>query len=117
MKSQIQKSGKFLSHSKRKTASISEVIQQGAEAILIKKGNLVLKRRVAKGYRIKELDEKIRKLRTRSEARLLEKAIKIIPVPKVFKVSDKAKEIDMEFIFGLKLSDNLDEMENWEEVC
>ena len=78
---------------------------------------IVLKRRVAKGYRIKELDEKIRKLRTRGEARLLEKVGKIIPVPCVYKVDEKSKEIDMEFISGLKLSDNLDEMKNWKEVC
>ncbi len=94
-----------------------KIIQQGAEAILIKKENLVLKRRVAKGYRLKELDEKIRKLRTRGEARLLEKAGKIIPVPRVLKVDEKTKEIDMEFIDGWKLSEKLDEMKNWEEGC
>src|SRR3989344_6028540 len=94
-----------------------EIIQRGAEAVLIKKEDLVLKRRVVKGYRLKELDEKLRKLRTRSEARLLEKAAKLISVPRVVKVDDKTKEIDMEFISGLKLSDNLDAMKNWKEVC
>ncbi|MBU0761060.1 MAG: Kae1-associated serine/threonine protein kinase [Nanoarchaeota archaeon] len=96
---------------------VEKIIQQGAEAVLIKKGEMLLKRRVKKGYRIPEMDEKIRKLRTRSEAKLLEKAGKIVPVPKVFKVDEKAKEIDMEFIEGLKLSESLDDMKNWEEVC
>lgn len=94
-----------------------KVIQQGAEAILIQKGDVVLKRRVEKGYRLKELDEKIRKLRTRGEAKILEKAAKLIPVPAVKKVDEGKKEIDIEFIEGLKLSDNLDSMENWKEVC
>jgi len=94
-----------------------QIIQTGAEAILIKRGDEVLKRRVKKGYRFLELDEKIRKLRTRSEAKLLEKAGKIIPTPKVVKVDDKKMEIDMEFIDGLKLSEHLDELENWRQVC
>src|SRR3989344_8960177 len=93
------------------------IIQQGAEAILIKKEGLLLKRRVVKGYRLKELDEKLRKARTRKEAKLLEKAAKLIPVPKIVKVNDKEMEIDMEFIEGRKLSENLDEMENWKEIC
>ncbi|MFH1290265.1 MAG: RIO1 family regulatory kinase/ATPase [Nanoarchaeota archaeon] len=95
----------------------SQIIQQGAEEVLIKKGNLLLKRRIAKGYRIKEMDDRIRKNRTKREARLLEKAGKIVPVPKLIKVDEKAKEIDMEFIEGLKLSESLDEIENWREVC
>ena len=78
---------------------------------------IVLKRRVRKGYRIAEMDEKIRKLRTRSEAKLLEKAGKIISVPKVLKVDEKSKEIDMEFISGEKLSDKLNGMKNWKDVC
>ncbi|MBI5803662.1 Kae1-associated serine/threonine protein kinase [Candidatus Pacearchaeota archaeon] len=78
---------------------------------------IVLKRRDAKGYRIKELDEKIRKLRTRREARLLEKAGKIICVPRVLKIDERNKEIDFEFISGDKLSESLDEMANWKEVC
>ena len=94
-----------------------EIIAQGAEAVLIKQGDEVLKRRVQKGYRLQELDEKIRKRRTRREAKLLEKAGKLISVPKVLKVDEKLKEIDMEFIDGLKLSESLDDMKNWKEVC
>ena len=50
------------------------------------------------------MDEKIRKLRTRSEAKLLDKAGKVVSVPRVLRVDEKEKEIDMEFIDGLKLS-------------
>src|SRR3989344_1152539 len=93
------------------------IIQQGAEAVLIKRGDLLLKRRVRKGYRLEELDNKIRKAMTKKEGKLLEKAGKLINVPKVINVEEDRKEIDMEFISGKKLSESLDEMKNWEEVC
>ena len=69
---------------------------------------LIVKNRLKKSYRLPELDERIRKLRTRGEARLMEKASKIIPVPNLKKTDEKAKEIHMDFIEGKKLSDNLD---------
>ena len=93
------------------------IIAQGAEAILIQKENELIKRRIKKSYRFPELDEKLRKLRTRSESKLLEKAAKIIPTPKIEKVNEKTKEIDMDFLEGKKLSDHLDNLENWKEVC
>jgi TP53 regulating kinase-like protein len=94
-----------------------KIIGIGAEAVLIHTGTNLIKRRVKKGYRIPILDEKLRKLRTRSEAKLLEKAGKLIPTPKVKKVDDKTMEIDMEFIAGKKLSEHLDSLNNAEEVC
>ncbi len=94
-----------------------EIIQQGAEAVLIKRGGEVVKRRVVKGYRLKEMDEKIRKGRTRREAKLIEKAGSVIDVPKVLKVDEGEKEIHMDFIQGVKLSESLDSIENWGEVC
>jgi Kae1-associated kinase Bud32 len=97
--------------------SKEQIIQQGAEAILIKKENILLKKRISKGYRIKELDEKIRKLRTRSESKLLEKSRRLVPIPKVLNVNEKTNEIDMEFIEGLKLSDHLDNLKDWERIC
>ena len=84
-----------------------QIIAQAAEAIILREGNKVTKRRIAKGYRIPELDEKLRKLRTRQEAKLLEKAENIISVPKLIKVDEKSKEIEMEFINGDKLSEKL----------
>lgn len=93
------------------------IIGTGAEAVLIQNGLRLIKRRIKKSYRLPILDEKLRKGRTKSEAKLLEKAGKLIPVPKVIKVSDKNKEIDMEFISGLKLSESLDSLKNAEEIC
>lgn len=117
MKSQIQRSQGLLSYSKHKGESVLKVIAQGAEAILIQKGNELIKRRIKKSYRLPELDEKLRKLRTRNESKLLEKATKIIPTPKIKKVSENSKEIEMEFLEGKKLSENLDDLKNWKEVC
>jgi tRNA A-37 threonylcarbamoyl transferase component Bud32 len=111
---EIQKSGKFLPHSK---PEVSKVIQRGAEAVIIKSGGSVVKRRVKKGYRLEELDLKLRRRRTRSEGKLLVKASRMIKVPVVQKVDDREMEIEMEFISGLKLSENLDSLDNWKEVC
>lgn len=97
-----------------------KVLQQGAEAVISLKeinpeeefnvnGNkYILKKRLRKSYRIPYLDNKIRKLRTRNEAKLLERAGSKVLVPKVFEVDENTKEIKMEFINGKKLSEHLD---------
>jgi len=84
------------------------IIQQAAEAIIIKDNNCIIKRRIAKGYRIKEIDEKLIARRTRAEAKIMEKLQNIVNVPKIIKADEKTKEIIMEFIEGKKLSENLD---------
>lgn len=96
-----------------------KIIQQGAEAIILLDKDQIIKKRTKKGYRISELDEKIRKLRTRSETKLLKKAFEIISIPEVKKSDEKTKEITMEFIDGLKLSDNLDNFneKKQKEIC
>lgn len=96
---------------------MEKIIQQGAEAILIQRNSLLLKRRIKKSYRYSHLDEKLRKQRTKREAKLLEKASALIPVPKIIKVNDKEKEIDMQFIKGKKLSEHLDNLPNKTNVC
>ena len=50
-----------------------KILQQGAEAIISLQQGKVHKKRIKKSYRLKEIDEKLRKLRTRKEAKLLEK--------------------------------------------
>jgi len=97
----------------------SQIIQQGAEAIILKEGTNIIKRRIKKSYRIKELDEKIRKQRTRSESKLLEKASKIISIPKITKMDDKQMEIFMEFIQGKKLSEELNSfpLKEQKQIC
>jgi len=86
----------------------AKILFRGAEAVIYLDKNKIIKDRNPKSYRLKELDEKIRKLRTRSEARILERASKVIPVPKVLGSSEKGKTISMQFIDGKKLSENLD---------
>jgi len=85
------------------------LISQGAEAKLFKEGNLIIKERTPKSYRIKQLDEKIRKLRTRRETSILEKVSKLIPVPKLHNSSEF--RIIMDYIEGEKLSDVLDSLD------
>jgi len=103
-----------------------KIIQQGAEAniILIRaKGRepFIIKDRIKKNYRLSEIDDEIRSRRTRSEAKLLEKASQVINSPKPFfepciKNSSKLK---MPFIEGKKLSDHLDSFPLKEEkkIC
>ena len=82
-----------------------KIIFHGAEAIIILDKDKIIKKREKKSYRLNELDEKIRRLRTKKETKLLEKASKLIPVPKIIEVN--GEEILMEFIKGKKISDEL----------
>ena len=91
------------------------LIAQGAEAIITLSKNKVIKDRISKSYRIKELDEKIRRQRTKKEVKLLEKASNLIPVPEI--ISSDKYQIELEFIKGKKLSDCLDSLKNKEEIC
>lgn len=95
---------------------MAKILAQGAEAKIIQKGDKVIKNRIAKSYRLKELDERIRKLRTRSETKLLLKASKIInvPVPEISKYFDK---IIIPYIKGKKLSENLDKLNNRAKIA
>jgi len=97
-----------------------KILQQGAEAKIILSNNFIIKYRIKKSYRIKELDEKIRKSRTKSEAKLLTKASKIINSPKPFFIPDKiSHHIKMPFIKGKKLSEHLDSfsLEKQKQIC
>ena len=87
----------------------------GAEAVLRREGGIIIKERVSKGYRIPFIDDKLRKYRTRREAKLLLKCLGAANVPKVLDVSEYL--IRMEFIDGKKLSSCLDEMSNRKEIC
>ena len=96
-----------------------KIIQQGAEAIIIQQNEKIIKHRTKKSYRIEALDEKIRKSRTRTESKLLEKASVLIPVPRIIKTDEKTKEIIMDFINGKKLSECLDDfsLEKQKKIC
>ncbi len=80
-----------------------ELLKEGAEAVLYKKvldGRVVVvKDRVPKEYRERQLDESIRKQRTRSEETMLRKAERIgIRVPGIISVEKNI--IVMEFVDG-----------------
>ncbi|PIZ82625.1 Kae1-associated kinase Bud32, partial [Candidatus Pacearchaeota archaeon CG_4_10_14_0_2_um_filter_05_32_18] len=85
-----------------------KIIQQGAEAVIIKRGNEIIKDRIVKKYRLPELDNKIRVKRTRKEAKLLATASKIINVPKLKKIEES--KITLGYIRGKKLSEHLDNL-------
>lgn len=91
-------------------------LKQGAEAVIYSDGSRVVKERVKKDYRISAIDDKLRKLRTRSEAKLL---AKVDFAPEVFNVDDKEMKIEMEFIKGFLVKDLLDDMtkKEREDVC
>jgi len=95
-----------------------QIIARGAEAILIKEGEFLIKDRIKKSYRIEELDKKLRKSRTKSEAKILNKVSELIKVPRVIETDDKEK-IKMQFIKGKKLSEHLNSLNSNQttEVC
>ncbi len=94
-----------------------KIIAQGAEAILTRKNSLVIKNRIKKSYRISQIDEKLRKQRTRKEIKILEKTSNLIPVPRVISFSEKNNTIKMEYIKGKRLSDHLGKLKNAEKIC
>lgn len=88
-----------------------DIIKRGAEAILYldeyEGAQILVKERIKKGYRIPELDMRIRSIRTRSEARLIEAARRCgVPAPIVFHVNDF--KIIMEYIKGKRLKEFFD---------
>ena len=95
---------------------MAKILQQGAEAVISLENNQILKNRIRKSYRIEELDNKLRKLRTRSEGKIISKLIGTIPVPKIIDINDFEMKIKMEFIDGKRLSDNLENLD-WKKIC
>ena len=92
-----------------------KLIQQGAEANIVLFnfdviGNRVDKNRIAKKYRHPELDSKLRRTRTKAEAKILNKLYNVINVPKVYEFNEM-DSIEMEYIDGEKLSDNLEKLD------
>ena len=85
-----------------------KILDKGAEATILLDGTAVIKDRVKKGYRLPEIDEKLRKFRTRREAKVLDKLQAIdFPAPRLHDMCDKAMQLRMELIKGNKLRDIL----------
>jgi Kae1-associated kinase Bud32 len=93
------------------------IIAQGAEAIIYKIDNKIVKDRISKKYRHPELDNKIRKSRTKSEAKIMNKLKSIINVPKILADPGSGRMIHMQFIEGKKLSEHLDNLNNKEVIA
>jgi len=91
-----------------------KLIGKGAEAELYLEEDKVIKKRIKKNYRIKQIDESLRKTRTRSEAKIIKKLPKEIPAPELLNMDDKNMDIEMSFIKGDKVRDILD---NKLEIC
>ena len=85
---------------------MKSIIGHGAEAIVRKEGNEVVKERVAKAYRHPQLDKQLRTSRSKAEKRLLEKASKLINVPKVTYGDNES--IRMEHVDGPVLKEVLE---------
>ena len=92
-----------------------QIIQQGAEAIIYKIGNKIVKDRISKSYRFPELDNKIRKQRTKAEAKIISKLKNIINVPKILADPGTERMIHMEYIKGKKLSKHLEKL-NYKKI-
>lgn len=90
--------------------SNKKIISNGAEAIILLENDRILKERVEKKYRIKEIDQMLRRSRTKREAKILEKCLSSnINVPKIFSYDLNACVIVEEYLNGEKLRDILNE--------
>ncbi len=92
-----------------------KLIAQGAEAKIFLKDKTILKQRTEKSYRHLQLDKQIRKRRTRSEAKILTKALSAkINVPKL--ISAEIFNLEMEYLDGEKLSQTLNKYQEKEQL-
>ena len=92
-----------------------EKIAQGAEAVIFKDDEVLVKHRIKKGYRISQLDSAIRKRRTRLEASLIREARRAgVLTPQI--VEETEDTIRMEFVSGSKVKDVLGES-NYEDIA
>jgi Kae1-associated kinase Bud32 len=89
-----------------------DIVKRGAEAVIYREGGksgMLIKERVRKGYRLPVLDEEIRRLRTKGEARLLGRASRSGVLTPDAEMAGKYK-IRMEEVKGERLKDTLNSM-------
>jgi len=94
--------------------SKEQIISQGAEAKIYKLSDngteYVVKERFSKCYRVKELDESLRRKHTQAEVKALQKCAKFnIPSPKYFESIPKEGLILVEYLNGVQLKELIDE--------
>jgi len=95
------------------------MLYRGAEAALrledIEDRTVLVKERISKGYRLPELDIRIRAQRTKAEAGLMSRSIRAgIPVPKIINLGKTS--ITMEFISGKLLKESIGGLEKAERL-
>ncbi len=108
------------------------IIGRGAEAILEMKDfkdlyfpsrdmniKIVIKKRIKKGYRLKEIDLHLRRSRTILESRLIHEAKKYIRTPTIFEIDRDECYIVMEYVEGERVKELLEKVnsEKREEIC
>jgi len=87
-----------------------QIIKRGAEAILyldeFESQKVLVKERIKKSYRIGQIDQKLRKERTRKEVKLLTEARKVgVGTTKIFHVDESNSKIIMEFVDGMRIKE------------
>jgi len=92
----------------------TELITRGAEAEVWKgrwrDRDIILKKRVKKGYRHPELDKKIREMRVRKEGRLINKARKLgVPVPMIYDLNIEKTQLVIQYFPGKRVMDCIEE--------
>ncbi len=93
-------------------------LAQGAEAIIHRDNNTVLKERFSKKYRLPHLDESLRQFRTRREAKVLQKLEEMnFPAPHLHEFSDQRMSITMDFVPGEKLRDVLERVDDFQKLA
>ncbi|MBI4738590.1 Kae1-associated serine/threonine protein kinase [Candidatus Woesearchaeota archaeon] len=97
---------------------MKKIISRGAEAILSYDNKIVTKERVKKNYRHPVLDERLRKLRTRHEARILGMlAATGFPCPKLIRVDEITTTLQIDHIPGKLVKHVLEENEKNSAQC
>ncbi|HLC75093.1 MAG TPA: KEOPS complex kinase/ATPase Bud32 [Candidatus Nanoarchaeia archaeon] len=87
-------------------------LAQGAEAIITKTDDSIIKHRFEKKYRHPLLDKKLRTARTRHEAKILKKLEQLkFPAPKIKKVDEGAGKIEMQWLPGQLVRNQLEKNE------
>ncbi|MCD1293672.1 Kae1-associated kinase Bud32 [Methanocella sp. CWC-04] len=82
--------------------------RRGAEAVVEIFEDKVIKTRIPKSYRVKQLDEKLRSERTRAEAKIMSEARRAgIPTPIIYDI--RRFSLEMERIAGPQLKAAIDE--------
>lgn len=82
------------------------LICQGAESIIYEENDKIIKDRIRKSYRIPEIDNLLRKRRTKGEVKLLSEARRIgVPTPRIIEVTNE--KIIMENVKGRRLKELL----------